>query len=478
MMANASLPPNGRGRAADDQSAVIAFLSNPSQYGHEVDKVERIDTHGAIVFLAGTHAYKLKRAVKLPYMDFSTREKRAAACQNEIRRNAAAAPGIYVDAAPIVGNAAGVLSFGGQGTPVDWVVIMNRFAEDGVFENLALKNELKLEYMAPLAKTIAAYHALAQPRLEVDGDEIMARVITQLIQAFHQAVAVFGEQQVRAFSRAIVNALNAHSGLLKARARSGQIRLCHGDLHLRNIVLHNNRPTLFDAIEFDDSLATIDVLYDIAFLLMDLWHRGLRVHANAVFNTYVSESLTTGDLAGLAALPVFLATRAGVRVAVAVDRANVAGQADALQQANAYFELAMQFLAPSAPRLVAVGGYSGTGKSTLAAALAPHFMPCPGALHLRSDVERKRLFGIDPLERLPRQAYSDIATEKNIPTPLHARARGTEGRPPGHCRCGFSFPASSPTHRTGRSNGRDFLFRPMVVGVGRQPDNPGSGKKR
>ncbi|MGI9410947.1 MAG: AAA family ATPase [Hyphomicrobiaceae bacterium] len=412
MMADAKLPPNGQGISADDQSAVIAFLSDPSHHGETVEHVERIDTHGAIIFLAGKRAFKLKRAVKLPYMDFSTLEKRAAACRHEVRRNAAAAPGIYVGALPIVVDPSGALTFGGRGKTIDWIVIMNRFAEADVFDNLASEGRLSLELMVPLANSIAEYHSAAQPRLEVDGDEIMARVITQTIRAFYEAADVFGDNNVRAYSRAIVNSLNALSGLLRSRARNGQVRLCHGDLHLRNIVLRDSRPTLFDAIEFDDSLATIDVLYDIAFLLMDLWHKGLQRHANAVLNAYASAALKSDHLSGLAALPVFLATRAGIRAMVAVDRAHVAGQTSALAHAKKYFELATDFLAPSSPRLIAVGGYSGTGKSTLAAALAPHFGRCPGALHLRSDVERKRMFGIDPLERLPQQAYSEFATER------------------------------------------------------------------
>jgi len=187
------------------------------------------------------------------------------------------------------------------------------------------------------------------------------------------------------------------------------VRHCHGDLHLRNIVEIDGSPVLFDAIEFDDRLATIDVLYDLAFLLMDLGKRGLGDHANAVLNTYLDEEGGTGNLVGLATLPLFLSMRAAIRAKVELLRVRMApgDQASAArEEARAYFELAHGFLSPAAPRLIAVGGLSGTGKSAVARAIAPSVGAFPGAVHVRSDVERKHLFGVAPWERLPARAYA------------------------------------------------------------------------
>ncbi|MEM7750720.1 MAG: AAA family ATPase, partial [Pseudomonadota bacterium] len=211
----------------------------------------------------------------------------------------------------------------------------------------------------------------------------------------------------------LVQQLTRHSNLLRARSKSGKVRLCHGDLHLRNIVLQNDQPCLFDALEFDDALATTDVLYDLAFLLMDLWHRDLKTHANRCFNTFASRSMQANELSGLALMPLFMSVRAAIRALVAVDKLAVAPDKQdrpELEEAHSYFSLANKFLETSEPVLMAVGGLSGTGKTTLAAAVAPSLGHAPGALHLRSDVERKRMLRVPVLDKLPPQAYTSQAS--------------------------------------------------------------------
>src|SRR4029450_11001728 len=202
-------------------------------------------------------------------------------------------------------------------------------------------------------------------------------------------------EQLAAASR---DSLAALAPLLEARARGGHVRHCHGDLHLSNIVAIEGAPVLFDAIEFDDRLATIDVLYDLAFLLMDLGKRRLKAHANAVLNAYLDADASSGNLLGLAALRLFLSMRAAVRAKVELLRASLAapGRADAArEEARACFSLAQDSLVPSRPRLIAIGGLSGSGKSAVSRAIAPDIGAFPGAVHVRSDVERKRLFGVD-----------------------------------------------------------------------------------
>jgi hypothetical protein len=198
--------------------------------------------------------------------------------------------------------------------------------------------------------------------------------------------------------------------LLQRRQRDGHVRRCHGDLHLANIVLIDGVPTLFDAIEFDETLATTDVLYDLSFLLMDLDHRGQRATANAVLNRYLWRRQEASDLDALAALPVFLALRASIRAMVGAQRAKLAEEENAA--ALAYLERAVRYLDNPPPQLVLVGGLSGSGKSTLATALAPSIGRAPGAVHLRSDLERKALFGAGELERLSENAYGEDVTAR------------------------------------------------------------------
>ncbi len=411
----------------ETQARVIAFLSHPETYNLSIERIQCITTHGAIVFLAGSHAYKMKRAVRFPYMDFSTIQKREAACRHELERNLLAAPTIYQDVIPVIQNAHGELELNGMGAPVEWLVVMKRFEQSQLLDNLASNDQLDLSMITTLADRIATYHQKAPKRLSQNTLTRLGQVITETTDTFRLASEFLSSEEVDAFSKNSRLHLVENSGLLCSRACNGLVRLCHGDLHLRNVVLINGQPTLFDAIEFDDNIATIDVLYDLAFLLMDLWHRDLRDHANTCFNRYCSVAVESAELNGLAALPLFLAMRAAIRAMVAVDLTRTTDPADRGEASKtehvirSYFDLATKFLQPLQTNLIAIGGRSGTGKSTLAAAIAPDIGRPPGALHLRSDVERKRLFGIDPLKRLPENKYTDSVTDQ-VYTELHARA--------------------------------------------------------
>ena len=190
-------------------------------------------------------------------------------------------------------------------------------------------------------------------------------------------------------------------------------------MHLRNIVLEGGVPVLFDAIEFDDGLATIDILYDLAFILMDFWQRGLRAHANLLFNRYLWRAPELEqELEGLAALPLFLALRAAIRALVTAALGDLDG-GDHGAEARQFFQAAEDFLRPQPAGLVAIGGFSGSGKSTLAAALAGDLGRAPGAVHLRSDIERKRVFGVDEFEPLPQDAYKPEAHAQVYARLLH-----------------------------------------------------------
>jgi len=209
---------------------------------------------------------------------------------------------------------------------------------------------------------------------------------------------------------------------LDARRDTGFVRQCHGDLHLRNIVLLDGHPTLFDAIEFNDEIACVDILYDVAFLLMDLWRRQLPRHANVVWNGYLAEAT---DLAGIALMPLFLSCRAAVRAKTSATAARVQQDpqraGELRQSAREYLAMAERLLHPPRPCLMAVGGLSGSGKSTLAVSLAPSIGGVPGAVVLRSDEVRKRLSGTSPLERLGPEGYAAGVSDRVYAT-LAARA--------------------------------------------------------
>ena len=400
---------------AADQSQVIAFLSEGASYDPEAVSVERIDTHASVIFLAGGEAYKLKRDVDLGYLDFSSLEKRRRACQREIEINVRTAPTIYLGVVGVVRRADGSLALGEAGDVVEWLVKMRRFDQRKLLDHMALDGTIDLALMPRLADHIARFHAEANVDRHAMGEQRLADVVTDTVVSFNRAPDVIDSEATRDFSKALLGALGQTGRLLDERVAAGHVRRCHGDMHLGNIVVLNGKPTLFDAIEFSETIGTVDVLYDLAFLLMDLWHRDLHGHANLVLNRYLQTANEIEHLAGLRALPLFMAVRAGVRTMVTIDALpHKKGGACVLAQdeARRYFGLAMELIAPRAPMLVAVGGLSGTGKTVLSAGLAPEIGGAPGAVHLRSDVERKLLLGVDPATRLGSEAYTEEVSER------------------------------------------------------------------
>jgi uncharacterized protein len=396
----------------DDQHEVIAFLGHPASYGPEVAQVEMIETHVSLVFLAGERVYKLKRAIKLPYLDFSTAERRREACAAELTLNRRTAPELYLELRRLGRDPSGAVCFSEGGPAIDWLVVMRRFDQALLFDRLARTGRLDTPTMDALADHVADFHDRAERRFDKGG----AAAIADIGEANHALLAAatragFAPERIAGIRELWRRRTAEVARLLDDRRAKGRVRRCHGDLHLRNICLFDDRPLLFDCLEFSDELASIDVLYDLAFLLMDLEHRGLGPLANRVLNRYLDRG---GDDAGLGAMPLFLSLRAGIRAhvtATTLDRAaggeDTAGLAS---EARCYLDLAHCMLEPQSARLVAIGGLSGSGKSTLAAALAPEIGLRPGARLLRSDVVRKLLLGVAPETRLPEPAYSPDVT--------------------------------------------------------------------
>ena len=390
------------------QESVFAFLTDPATH----PLVHRIDTHAASVFLEGNRALKIKRAVRFPFLDYSTLEKRKAACDEEIRINRQFAPQVYHRVVPITQGTAGSLEIDGKGEAVEYAVEMSRFDESQTIDHLAEAGPLDPGLVDAIAQAIAASHAVAPLAPAEPWINSIPGIIEGNTTAFREA-ACFVPGDIDDLRRASLSAFARIRGLLEQRGRQGYLRRCHGDLHLANIVLIDRKPVLFDAIEFDPVIASTDVLYDLAFPLMDFIRYGRQAEANTLLNRYLA--LTENEnLDALAVLPLFMSLRSAIRAHVLLARLdrNSRNNSDTMQSAQAYFELARLTIAPKAPVLVAVGGLSGTGKSVLARALAPSLLPQPGAVVLRSDVLRKQLFKVNETDRLPENAYRSEITEQ------------------------------------------------------------------
>lgn len=401
-----------------DQDEIIAFLLDPATHGlggaiGRCD-ITRIDTHGAVVILAGDLAYKIKRAVRYPFMDFSTLEKRREACEREVELNRRTAPDIYLGVAPIVREASGRLALDGDGEIVEFAVRMRRFDPAMTFDRLAGRGAIDDRMIEELARAIVDLHAIADPVTGIDEAARLRQVSADNGLVLETRPDLFDGDEFKRLQTRIDNCLSNSAPILAERSDAGLVRRCHGDLHLRNIVLIDGRPVVFDALEFDEALATTDLLYDLAFMLMDLWTRGDGRGANLLMNRYLALRNELFDYAGLAALPAMLAMRASIRAKVAALTAQaVSGDAAdrAEHEASAFFAAATDFVRPAPTTLVAVGGLSGSGKSTVARAIAGVIGRAPGAVHLRSDVERKRMFGKDDTDPLARNAYAQEVTD-------------------------------------------------------------------
>ncbi|MBB4258699.1 MULTISPECIES: bifunctional aminoglycoside phosphotransferase/ATP-binding protein [unclassified Bradyrhizobium] len=384
------------------QDRIFAALTDSAVH----PDVRRIDTHAASVFLDGKRALKIKRAVQFPFLDYSTLEKRKAACEEEIRINRPLAPQIYHRVVAITEEADGSVQVDGPGRPIEYAVEMARFDENRTLDHLAKAGPLDAALASAAADAIVASHGAAT---RADGDAWVASIPALIDGNSHglRTGGHFNAADIEKLGKASHEAFSRVRPLLAERGGQGFVRRCHGDLHLANIVLIDDRPVLFDAIEFDAQMATVDVLYDLAFTLMDLLHHDQPDAANIVLNRYLA--VTPADnLDALSALPLLMSIRAAIRAQVALARLKPPHSDDAgiLDQAQRYFDLARTLLHPAAPRLIAVGGLSGTGKTVLALALAPVVAPPPGAIVLRSDLVRKQMFGVEDTHRLPPSAYT------------------------------------------------------------------------
>ncbi len=396
-------PEAATGQADDPSSAAVngaqarivdAFLS-----GQLVeDDVRHVETHLSHVFLSGDRAWKVFKPVSMPFVNLTQLADRRANCDREIAANTSLAGDLYLGVEPIVARPDGSLKFGGEGAALDYAVVMRRFDEALQFDHLAERGELDVVLVEETARRIAAFHAEIPSNSRAGHTADYRGIIKGLRKTEADGAHRLG---IEPGSADLFDALDrelAHvSPLIEARRKAGKVKRGHGDLHLRNICLFQGRATPFDALEFDDRLATADLIYDVAFLLTDLMRIGLTLHANAVLNAYWDAA--EDDEQALALLPVFMALRAAVQMAVGVEAGD-------LERADTFRRLGLSFLARREPVLFAVGGLSGTGKSTVAKALAPELPGPAGARLLRTDVIRKRMLRIAQFEAADDAAYT------------------------------------------------------------------------
>ncbi|NND91865.1 MAG: AAA family ATPase [Granulosicoccus sp.] len=413
------------------QSDVIRFLSSMTAYtgidaGAQIESmpaccdqavatgVETISTHSARLFLTGRHVFKIKRAVTYSYLDMSSLETRRRLCQREVELNSVLLPDIYLGVVAICRRADGSLQLGGEGKPVEWAVHMRRFDESLVLDNIARRGALDTRLAGMMGRSIAEFHAGLQSEPVGDGCDRIREVVIELVHELNLLQGQFDRDRLDSFSRYGMQELESMAHRLDSRACDGFVRRCHGDLHLRNLVLHEGVPTPFDALEFDERMSTTDVLYDLAFVIMDLHYRQLSRQANSTLNQYLLYS-TEGMIDGLSLLPLFLFCRAGIKAMTSAQRASLEESASRNSGRDAvdYLDLALSYLNKTPPVLVAIGGLSGTGKSTVSAELASELPGVSGAVLLRSDSERKRSMGINETDSLPDDHYTEEASRVN-----------------------------------------------------------------
>jgi aminoglycoside phosphotransferase family enzyme/predicted kinase len=359
-----------------------SFTRARARLGESAEDV--IETACALVFLSGEQAFKLKKPVDFGYLDFSTPQKRRWAIGRELDFNRRTAPDVYRAVIEVEGEA---------------VLEMRRFDTQAVLS--VRPDRVDGALAEALGRAIARFHDRAERAPKGGGEANIAYVARSNAHLIGGFGTQLGAARTAELAGATDAALARVAGLLDARREAGFARLCHGDLHLGNIFVEAGAPVLFDCIEFNDVLSEIDVLYDLAFLVMDLGFRDRREAACRVLNAYLDEAARDfgdGVWSGLEALPLFLSIRAGVRCHVAANNG-------AFDEARRYLEAALRLLEPCPPTLTAVGGRSGSGKSTWARREAPRLGAAPGAVVLRSDEIRKRLAGVAPTDPLPASAY-------------------------------------------------------------------------
>lgn len=396
---------------------LILAMQNPDLYDHPVDGFQVIETHISQVILTGDYAYKIKKPMDFGFLNFSTLDRRKHFCEEELRLNRRLADKLYLEVVPITGTPDNPI-LGGEGEAFEYAIKMRQFGQEHLFDRLQEQGKLTPEPLTDLARQVAAFHEQLPP---VPDDKPLGTpeaVFAAMQENFDQIRPMIDDSdllmQLDNLQAWTESTFERHRELIARRRDSGMVRECHGDLHLANITRFEDAVTVFDCIEFNEPFRWIDVINDLAFLLMDLESRGESALANQVLNTYLEYR---DDFEALPLLPLYKAYRAMVRAKIALFTMGNPGltdaeKADLMQRYRAYAQLAEDYGTIPNHYLLATTGLSASGKTCVSAAMANEL----GLIRLRSDVERKRLHGLAPLDssRSPTggNLYTEEATEK------------------------------------------------------------------
>ncbi len=395
--------------------ALIKNLLQNARWPHPVSRIEVVETHISTVLLTGDYAYKIKKPVDFGFLDFTRLEDRRFYCEEEIRLNKRLAPTIYLEAVAITGTLENP-QIGGEGEAIEYAVKMRQFDQSRLLDKLLAEKKVDADIIDKLADQIAHFHETipcAAPESEFGKPEKMFFPMQQNFDQLRPLITDSQQQaQLQRLEQWTKDRYEQLHATLAERKQNGFIRECHGDMHLGNITLEDHDIVIFDGIEFNDDFRWIDVISEIAFITMDLTDRGAGHFAQRLLNRYLEN---TGDYAGLQLLRFYQVYRAMVRAKVASLRLSQPGLGEEerqriLQQYQSYADLAEQFTRPGKPALYLMYGLSGSGKSSVSGELVEEL----GAIRIRSDKERKRLFGESAAEKgaLNAGIYRPEATEK------------------------------------------------------------------
>ena len=401
---------------AQPHASLIKALQDPARYDHPVTAIHVIETHISWIVLTGPYAYKIKKPVDLGFLDFSTLDKRRFYCEEELRLNRRFAPQLYLEVVRITGTP-GAPVLNGPGNAIEYAVKMVQFPQEAQLDRVVARNALKARHVDWLAQRLAEIHAAATvcaPDRPYGTPEAVFRPVGENFRQIGARLAARDLPQLERLRTWSESTAAQLAPVFERRKRDGFIRECHGDAHLGNVVLLEDRIVFFDCLEFNESLRWIDVMSDVAFLVMDLEHRKHTYDAHRCLNAYLEH---TGDYAGLEVLRFYQAYRALVRAKVACIRAQQEGlepegESHFHREYQTYADLAESYSCSRPAALLITHGVAATGKTTAARLL----VKACGAIHIRSDVERKRLRGLAPLERSGSEVggglYTAAATEK------------------------------------------------------------------
>ncbi|MFO1428823.1 MAG: AAA family ATPase [Candidatus Competibacteraceae bacterium] len=385
---------------SENQAVLIAALANPTCYPHPVGSVQHLETHISHILLAGDYAYKIKKPLNLGFLDFTSLERRRRYCYEEIRLNRRLAPQLYLDCIPLSGSLENPVLGGDPANALEYAVKMRRFSQAALLDRCLAEGRVQAHHFDALARQLAGFHGTIA-RVDPDRPWGTPAQVQQPVQdnfaTLRQLLTSSADlEPLEYLEQWTLATYRRLQDTLAARRSHGFIRECHGDLHLGNMLLEHDRIVIFDCIEFNDAFRWIDVMSDLGFLLMDLHQRGAGGLAWRLLNGYLAAG---ADYGGLQVLPYYQVYRALVRAKIGAIRLHQPDLSPAQRAAvetacRSYLELAVSFTRPFPPFLLITHGVSGSGKSYLTAQLAD----APGAVRIRSDVERKRLFGLEALE--------------------------------------------------------------------------------